>query len=153
MQETGSKKTQTLGNYSAICIFAIDNLNTIETKMPQEFTDALFKKLAFVLSLYRSHNDVIGRIEHNQFVIYISRQDKTNAVNDCELIRKSLEETPFKTPDGRAVKVTISGGFVQKMSTQSLEEIMGKANKVLAMSVQLGGNRIAQLRDKNTALR
>ena len=153
MYESNNKKGQSLGNYSAICIFSIDNFSTIETKMPKEFSEELIKKVSFMLSLYRQHNDVIGRLDHNQFAIYISRQDKASAVNDCESVRKSIEDTPFKNSDGRAVKITISGGFVQKMSTQNLEEIMAKSTKVLAMSIQHGGNRIAQLRDKSTALK
>ena len=153
MYEANNRKSQSIGNYSAVCIFAIDNLSTIESKMPKEFTEELIKKVAFMLSLYRQHNDVIGRLDHNQFAFYISRQDKASALNDCESVRKSIEDTPFKNSEGRAVKVNISGGFVQKMSTQSLDEVLAKATKILAMSIQHGGNRIAQLRDKNTALK
>jgi len=153
LHEANSKKSQKLGNYTAVCIFAIDRLNELETRYPQEFAEALIKKVSFMLSLYRQHNDVIGRLDHNQFAIYLTRQDKTSAINDCELIRKSVEETPFKSADGKTVNITLSGGFVQKMSTDSLEEIITKANKVLSMSIHHGGNRIAQLRDKSTALK
>ncbi len=153
VHEYGEKKSLKLGNYTAVCIFSIDKLNEIEMQYPQEFTETILKKTSFMLSLYRQHNDIIGRLEHNQFAILLSRQDKTSAINDCELIRKSVEETPFKTPNGTTINVTLSGGFVQKMSTQVLGEIITKANKVLSMSVQHGGNRIAQLRDKSTALK
>ena len=153
LHEANSKKAQKLGNYTAVCIFAVDRLNELEVRYPQEFSEAVIKKVSFMLSLYRQHNDVIGRLDHNQFAIYLTRQDKTSAINDCELIRKSVEETPFKSSDGQTVKITLSGGFVQKMSTDSLEEIITKANKVLSMSIHHGGNRIAQLRDKSTALK
>lgn len=153
IHEYGEKKSQKLGNYTAICIFSIDRLNELEMQYSQEFSEALVKKVSFMLSLYRQHNDVIGRLDHNQFAILLSRQDKTSAVNDCELVRKSVEETSFKTADGKNLTVTLSGGFVQKMSTQNLDEVLAKANKVLSKSIQHGGNRIAQLRDKSTALK
>ncbi|MDA3947140.1 MAG: GGDEF domain-containing protein [Helicobacteraceae bacterium] len=153
LHEFSDKKSQKVGNYTAICIFAIDKLNELEMQYSQEFTELIIKKVSFMLSLYRQHNDVIGRIEHNQFTIILSRQDKTSAINDCELIRKSVEETPFKTADGKDLTVTLSGAFVQKMSTQTLDEILKKANKILLKSIQYGGNRIAQLRDKSTALK
>ncbi len=153
LHEYGEKKNQKLGNYTAVCIFAVDKLNELEMQYSQDFTEALIKKVGFMLSLYRQHNDIIGRMDHNQFAILLSRNDKTSAINDCELIRKSVEEAPFKTADGQNHKVTLSGGFVQKMSTQNLDEILAKANKVLSMSIQHGGNRIAQLRDKSTALK
>lgn len=153
VHEYSDKKRQKAGNYTAICIFSIDKLGELEMQYSQEFSETILKKVSFMLSLYRQHNDVIGRIDHNQFTILLSRQDKTSAINDCELIRKSVEETPFKTSDGKNLTVTLSGGFVQKMSTQSLDEVVTKANKVLSMSIQHGGNRIAQLRDKNAALK
>lgn len=153
LHDYGEKKNQKLGNYTAVCIFAIDKLNEFEMQYAQDFTEALIKKVGFTLSLYHQHNDIIGRLDHNQFAILLSRDDKSSAINDCELVRKSVEESVFKTPDGQDLKITISGGFVQKMSTQSLGEILTKANKVLSMSIQHGGNRIAQLRDKTTALK
>jgi len=153
MHEFNAKKGQQLGNYTAVCLFAIDKLGELEMQYPQELSSALVKKVSFMLSLYRQHNDLIARIDHNQFVILLSRPDKTSAINDCELIRKSVEEATFKTADGKDLTITLSGGFVQKMSTQNLDEVITKANKVLSMSIQHGGNRIAQLRDKNTALK
>lgn len=153
LHEFSDKKRQKVGNYTAVCIFSIDKLGELEMQYSQEFSETIVKKVSFMLSLYRQHNDVIGRIDHNQFTIMLSRQDKASAINDCELIRKSVEEAPFKTTDGKKLTVTLSGGFVQKMSTQSIEEVITKANKVLSMSIQHGGNRIAQLRDKNAALK
>ncbi len=153
MHEYHDKKSQKPGNYTAVCIFAVDKLNELEMQYPKEFSESILKKIGFMLSLYRQHNDIIGRIEHNQFAVVISRQDKTGAINDCELIRKSVAETSFKTPEGTNISVTISGGFVQKLAAQKLEEVISKANKVLSMSIQHGGNRIAQLRDKSSALK
>ena len=153
LHEYNGNKNQKLGNYSAVCVFSIDKLETIEVQFSKELTRSIIQKVGFMLSLYRQHSDVIGRIDHNQFVIFLSRQDKTSAINDCELIRKSVEETPFKSPNGSKINITLSGGFVQKLSTQNIEEILTKAKKVLALSVQHGGNRIAQLRDKSTALK
>ena len=153
IHEFNTKKSQTLGNYTGVCIFAIDKLIEIEMQYPQEISASLIKKVSFMLSLYRQHNDLIARIDHNQFVIVLSRSDRITAINDCELIRKSIEEATFKTENGQDLSITISGGFVQKMSTQNMDEVITKANKVLSMSIQHGGNRIAQLRDKNAALK
>lgn len=153
MHEYTEKKSQKLGNYSAVCVFCIDNLNTLEMQYTQEFVESLIKKVSFMLSLYHQHNDIIGRLDHNQFAIFLSRQDKSSAINDCELIRKSVEDTTFKSSDGKNISVTLSGGFVQKLSGQKIDEVLSKANKVLSMSIQHGGNRIAQLRDKSTVLK
>jgi len=69
------------------------------------------------------------------------------------LIRKSVEGNPFTSEGGQKLTITISGGFVQKDPALNINEILTKANKVLNMSIQHGGNRIAQLRDKNAAMK
>jgi len=151
--EFNDKKSKKIGNYTAVCIFSIDKLGAVEAKISQDFADTIVEKTAFMLSLYQQPNDVIGRIDHNQFIFILSRHDKASAVEDCEQIRKSINESKFTTDDKRNLVVTLSGGFVQKMSTQNLEEVIIKAKKVLSLSLQHGGNRIAQLRDNNMAIK
>jgi len=153
IREFGDKKSYKFNNYTALCIFAVDKLNDMELQYSQAFIETILKKVGFMLTLYRQHNDVIGRLDHNQFAIILSRQDKSSAVNDCELIRKSVQESPFKTSDGQSLMVTLSGGFVEKLSSHTLDEIITKANKVLVVSIQHGGNRIAQLRDEHTSMK
>ena len=153
MHEYNEHKSQTLLNYTAVCLFSIDKLDEIEAKFPADFSDSILKKVGFMLALYHHDRDIIGRIAHNVFAIMLSRDEKSAAVNDCELIRKSIEGNPFTSEGGQKLTITLSGGFVQKDPALNINEIFTKANKVLSMSVQHGGNRIAQLRDKNTALK
>ncbi len=153
MHEYNEKKGQTQGNYTAVCLFAVDKLDELEAKFPAEFSETILKKVGFMLALYHHDRDIIGRLAHNSFVIMLSRGDKAGAVNDCELIRKSIEGTIFTTEGGQELTITVSGGFLQKESTQSINDILAKAKKVLAMSIQHGGNRIAQLRDKNVEMK
>ncbi|MEN8147778.1 MAG: diguanylate cyclase [Campylobacterota bacterium] len=153
IHEYNESKGQHLRNYTAVCLFSVDKLEELEANYPTEFSETILKKVGFMLALYHHDHDIIGRLAHNSFVIILSRGDKASAVNDCELIRKSIEGTPFTTEGGQELTITVSGGFLQKESTQSMNEILAKAKKILAMSIQHGGNRIAQLRDKNTEMK
>ncbi|MCJ7765439.1 MAG: diguanylate cyclase [Thiovulaceae bacterium] len=148
VHEFGDKKSLKTASYTAVCIFSIDKLKEMESEYSQDFIETILKKVGFMLTLCRQHNDVIGRLDHNQFAVILFRKDKAAALNDCELVRKSVYETPFKTPDGQSLTVTLSGGLVQKFPVLTLEEVISKANKVLSLSTQRGGNRIAQLREK-----
>ncbi len=149
MHECAGKKSQNLGNYAALCIFSIDNFSNIEAQNEKEFSEEVVKKIAFILSLYRQHHDVIGRLDHNMFAFFLSRTDKSTTLHECEMIRQSVEEAAFKGQNGAPVKITLSGGFVQKTVTQNFEDVVAKATKVLSMSIKHGGNRIAQLRSKS----
>jgi len=153
MHEYNEHKGQTHHNYTAICLFSVDKLDEIEAKFPADFSESILKKVGFMLALYHHDRDIIGRVAHNTFAIMLSRDEKAAAVNDCELIRKSVEGNPFTSEGGQKLTITISGGFVQKDPALNINEILTKANKVLNMSIQHGGNRIAQLRDKNAAMK
>jgi diguanylate cyclase (GGDEF)-like protein len=130
-----------------VCIFSLDKFRDIEAKYKKDLANQILKKIAFVFSLYEQHTDVLGRIDYDQFVLVLNRNTKDAALNDCEQIRKSIEETKFRAPKGEMIKVTVSGGFVVKTPNKPLDQTIAQAKEILAAAVSQGGNRIAQLRD------
>jgi diguanylate cyclase (GGDEF)-like protein len=153
LQEFSEKKPSKKGDYTGLCVFEIDDFSTIQRQYPKEFSQTVLKKIAFMISLYQRHTDVIARSDMNQFTVILTRADKKQALNDCELIRKSVEETLFKVPKGEAIRITISGGFIQKSGQKSLEESINMAKEVLQTAIAHGKNRIAQLRDTAAPLK
>jgi diguanylate cyclase (GGDEF)-like protein len=147
LQEISDKKNTKQGRYTGLCVFEIDNFGAIQHQYPKDFSQTVLKKIAFMISLYQRHTDVIARIDQHQFAIILSRDDKKQALNDCEMIRKSVEETLFKVPKGESIRITLSGGFVQKIGQKSLEETINQAKQVLQTAIAHGKNRIAQLRE------
>lgn len=135
------------GPILAVCIFSLDNFKEIENRHNKEFANQVLKKIAFMLSLYEQRSDVLGRIDHDQFVLILNRDTKDVALNDCEHIRKNIEETRFKAPKGESVSLTVSGGFLLKAPNKLLEESLAHAKEIMGTARALGGNKIAQLRD------
>jgi len=130
-----------------VCVFSLDKFRDIETKYKKDLANQILKKIAFVFSLYEQHTDVLGRIDYDQFVLVLNRNTKDAALNDCEQIRKSIEETKFRAPKGEMIKVTVSGWFVVKTPNKPLDQTIAHAKEILAAAITQGGNRIAQLRD------
>ncbi len=130
-----------------VCVFSLDNFRAIEKKYKKDLANQILKKIAFMFSLYEQHTDVFGRIDYDQFVLILNRSTKDVALNDCEQIRKNIEETRFKAPKGESIGVTVSGGFVVKAPNKQLDQTIAHAKEVLAVAVSQGGNKIAQLRD------
>ena len=130
-----------------VCVFSLDKFRDIETKYKKDLANPILKKIAFVFSLYEQHTDVLGRIDYDQFVLVLNRNTKDAALNDCEQIRKCIEETKFRAPKGEMIKVTVSGGFVVKTPNKPLDQTIAHAKEILAAAITQGGNRIAQLRD------
>ena len=142
-----ANRTGYSGASMVVCVFSIDNLKGIEQKYQKEFVNQILKKIAFVITLNKQHTDVLGRIDYDQFALILNRATKDIALNDCEQIRKNIEDTKFKTPTGGSINVTVSGGFVIKTANKQLDQTILQAKEVLTAAVEKGGNKVAQLRD------
>lgn len=143
--------TSRTGNSGAslnVCIYSLDNIRDIEKKYQKEFANQILKKVGFTLSLNAQHNDVLGRIDYDQFVLVINRPSKNAALADSEQIRQAIEETKFKTPTGGSISLSVSAGFVIKTANVPLDQTIVKAKEVLAIAIEKGGNKVAELRDQ-----
>ena len=147
IQNYSEKKGMKENNYTAVCVFEIDNFKELEKGLSKEYSQSVLKKISFIISLYEQPTDVIARIEYDQFAIILSRETKTKAFNDCDAMRKSIEETVFNNPQGGAVVFTLSGGFFIKPNNKSLEDAIVQAKEILQTAKANGKNRVAQIRD------
>ncbi len=131
-----------------VCVFSLDHFKDIEKKYKKDLANQILKKIAFMLSLYEQHTDILGRIDYDQFVLILNRSTKDAALHDCEQLRKNIEEARFKAPKGESISVTVSGGFVVKAPNKPLDQTIAHAKEILHAAITQGGNKIAQLRDR-----
>jgi diguanylate cyclase (GGDEF)-like protein len=141
------KKNIKDSNFISVCVLEIDNFSKSNRKYPQELTQTILKKIAFSLSLFEQVTDVMARTDYNQFTVILSRPTKEQCLKDMEMIKQSINELKFKTPDGEYTNVTISGGFVIKPKNKMLDESINQAKEILRVAKEMGGNKIAQLSD------
>lgn len=143
-----STRTGNSGASLSVCVYSLDNIRDVEKKYQKEFANQILKKAAFTLGLHAQHNDVLGRIDYDQFVLVINRPAKDIALKDSEQIREAIEETKFKTPTGGSVSLSVSAGFVTKTASAPLDQTIVKAKEVLAIAIEKGGKKVAELRDQ-----
>lgn len=143
----GNKKGVKDANFTGLCVFEIDHFKELDKRYPKEFTQAVLKKIAFMMTLHEQPTDVIARIDYCQFVVILSRPTKESALKDCETIRKSVEETGFKVPRAETLSLSVSGGYIVKPNNKTLDEAIAQAREILKTAQDNGRNRIAQLRD------
>ncbi len=147
IQAYSEKKGMKENNFTIVCVFEIDNFKEYEKNLSKDYTQSVLKKISFIISLYEQPTDVIARIEYDQFVIILSRETKRKAFEDCEAIRKSIEETQFNNPQGGKIPFTLSGGFAIKQNNKSLESAITFAKELLQTAKEKGKNCIAQISD------
>lgn len=129
-----------------LVLFAIDQQRTLADTLSKEELGTMYKKLTEILSMYEQPLDIIAHLENNTFAFLMARSSKDTALNEAEQIIASVEESSFLTLHD-PIKLTLSGGLMLKIPSQTIEESLLSAEKILQKAKDAGGNRIAQLRE------
>lgn len=141
------KKGMKESNFTAVTIFEVDNFSKANRAFPQDFTQAILKKIAFTMTLHEQATDVIARTDYNQFTLVFSRATKEQLFKDMDIIRQSISEIKFKNRDKDSMQITVTGGMAIKTNHVSLEEAIRQAKEVLEYAKSTGFNKISQLSD------
>jgi diguanylate cyclase (GGDEF)-like protein len=135
------------GTAVAVCVFEVDGFKELDRQYPKSFTQTVLKKIGFMMSLYEQHTDILARTDYSQFAMVFARNTHEISLRDCEQIRRSVEEASFRIPEGKNIRLTVSGGFVQKSSAVTLEETIELAKDVLTKGSAIEPNTIKQPKD------
>lgn len=141
------KKGMKESNFTGITIFEVDNFSKANRAFPQDFTQAILKKIAFTMTLHEQATDVIARTDYNQFTLIFSRATKEQLLKDMNVIRQSISEIKFKNTDKESIEITVTGGLIIKTNNTGLEEAIRQAKEVLEYAKSTGYNKISQLSD------
>jgi len=142
VQNYADKKDMKDSYFTAITILEIDNFSKSKRTYSQELTQAILKKIAFTLSLHEKATDVIARTDYNQFTLIFSRPSKEQAFKDADIVKQSISELNFNTPDNTTI--TTTGGFIIKPNNTNLEEAMKQAKETLTAAKKIGNNKVLQ---------
>ena len=141
----GDKKGMKEQNFTSVTVIEVDNFSKSNRAYSQELTYSILKKIAFTISLHEQPTDVIARTDYNQFTIVFSRASKEQTYKDVDIIRQSISELKFKTPEGE--NITVSGGHIIKPSHTSLDEAIKNAKDILNYAKSVTKNKIYQTKD------
>lgn len=148
--EYAAKKALKENNFTSVTVLEIDNFSKSLRPYPQEYTQAILKKVAFTISLHQQATDIIARTGYNQFTIIISRYTKEQSFRDIEQIHKSISQIKFKIPNEELVTITTSAGYITKPNNQQLDESIKQAKELLEYAKTTGKNNISQTKDLAT---
>lgn len=140
-----AKKAGKAGNMVFLALFEIDQYELIINTLSKEDIENLFKKLGEIISMYEQPLDVIAHMEDDRFAFLLSRNSKQLALQECETIVQSIQESGFSAELG-PIKITVSAGFLLKPPSKSIEETVDDAIKLIEKAKENGGNRVAQIR-------
>ena len=128
----------------ALAIYDIDHFKKINDTYGHDFGNTALKAIAKILKDNSRYYDTTARFGGEEFCAIMPKMKKEDAVKHCEYLRKKIEDSVFKTSDGKEVKITVSGGIVttEDYTPVKHSDFLKAADSALYNSKSSGRNRI-----------
>lgn len=114
----------------SLLLVDVDQFKEINDKYGHLAGDRILKGVAFNLKSSLRESDFVARFGGDEFAIILQRSDGKAAVEVAVKLCYSQRDSRFLL-DGSEIKVTISIGVTEAESTDTLESILGRADKAL----------------------
>jgi diguanylate cyclase (GGDEF)-like protein len=121
-----------------LLIIDIDLFKKVNDEFGHDVGDSVLIEMAELLR-YCTDNDEIYRIGGEEFLIILKDHTSTQAFDFAEKIRKTVENTVFRTHQ-KNIKITVSIGIAQLKKGQSFREFLRVADKNLYSAKNKGRN-------------
>lgn len=121
-----------------LLIIDIDHFKSVNDEFGHDVGDSVLVEMAELLS-YCADNEYVYRIGGEEFLLVLKQHTATQAFNFAEKIRKSVENTVFRTHE-KNIQITVSIGIAQLKKGQSFREFLRVADKNLYSAKHKGRN-------------
>lgn len=125
---------------NAYMIFDIDNFKAVNDTYGHTFANEVLKQIAQSLGGLLRQNDVFGRVGGEEFSVLIVDTDVERAKKIANRIRNHIAQIEFIDDQGRIVKVTVSIGLHVFDDSDSIDNILKKADTALYQAKNKGKN-------------
>ena len=131
------------------CIYVdIDNFKRINDTYGHPAGDVVLCETGRRISRLLRVGEVVARMGGEEFAVMLVGASIADAQIVAERIRVSMLETPFNLPGNKRISVELSGGVaewrseVAPASTQSVDDLLSRADRALLQAKKEGRNRI-----------
>ena len=126
----------------SIIIFDIDNFKNVNDSYGHLCGDAVLREISSTCKTILRHCDVLARFGGEEFILLLPETNESNALKVtnrlCQLI--AIHVVEYK---GAQVRVTISAGITTfKPTTDTLDDLLNRADQALYLAKRLGKNRL-----------
>jgi len=131
---------------SSVCLMMVDvdNFKTINDEYGHLIGDKILRFVADILRRSVKGRDLVARFGGDEFGIVLEETPPTGAYRLAENIRQLISKSTLKRTDtGEAIRrVTVSIGVDCNEPDDTADDILGRADKALYESKNLGRNRV-----------
>jgi len=121
----------------------IDHFKRIKQAWGPAFANSLIAFVAKRIESVNASDDLVAHFDDGRFAILMQTGDESEIARFVEMLQGAVKTGLLKSPEaaGKKEAVTLSLGIAMSQKAQSPAELVGFAEKALAVSVKEGGNR------------
>lgn len=131
-------ENEAINKYSSLMVIDIDFFKKVNDKFGHDVGDSVLIELAGLLKFSTRKNDSVIRWGGEEFIIVLPDTELNEALKIAESIRQKVELHKFKIVE----KINISIGVSQKISTDTIDSWIKKADTALYKAKNNGRNRV-----------
>lgn len=121
----------------------LDRFKEINDRFGHPGGDVVLQGVASLLLSGLRSTDVGGRFGGDEMLVVMTQVPASGARVMAERWRANVESTSFRSPDGRAIRTTLSMGIAEYSKAYSQpDELLAAADKALYLAKQRGRNRV-----------
>jgi len=148
LAERELKRSKRYHHKLSICLIDFDNLKAINDSYGHMAGDRALSVFSKMVRTLIRDVDIIGRFGGDEFLILLPETDEQQAYHVIERIREVLATSPIVF-QGEAYKISISSGITGiNQWTDTLDDLLNRADEALYKAKQAGGNCIARFDDQ-----
>lgn len=126
----------------SLALLDVDHFKSVNDKHGHPAGDAVLIELARRLKETLRAEDLVGRYGGEEFVVLLRQVPFTNAQATTERIRKTVEATPFRLPDGTMLPITTSVGLSPLLIDKEVGATLESADQALYQAKRNGRNQV-----------
>lgn len=132
-------RTERTGQPVSICYLDIDHFKRVNDRHGHATGDEVLKHVSAAIAEELRAIDLLARIGGEEFAVLLPSTDIEGAMALAERVRAHVGRV--RLPD-LELSVTVSLGVAQRMSEESLDQLLARADRALYRAKQSGRNRV-----------
>ena len=126
----------------SLSLLDIDHFKKVNDQYGHLTGDDVLEQVAILMWQNIRDADIIGRYGGEEFIIILPRTDLSSALNVAERVRKMIEASKMKDPEGNMFGITVSQGISIYKLGEDEHSLISRADNALYKAKGNGRNRI-----------
>ena len=136
------KYTKRYRDELSLSLLDIDHFKKVNDQYGHLTGDDVLEQVAILMWQNIRDADIIGRYGGEEFIIILPRTDLSSALNVAERVRKMIEASKMKDPEGNMFGITVSQGISIYKLGEDEHSLISRADNALYKAKGNGRNRV-----------